>query len=339
MKKILIPILLVFISIILIILYKTKDTDNSTKNSIVNTKDTTQEFYNIPSSLRSEFKTDWSKINPKIEKAISGGPKKDGIPAINDPQFESIKDTKIKDSVQAIILDDNNTKKVYPYNILTWHEIVNDTINNIPVSITFCPLCGSSIVFERKIENKILTFGVSGHLIESNMIMYDKETESLWQQSTGKSLAGEYLDKELALVNFQTLDIGQIKETYPDALILDQNTGFNRDYNNNPYSGYEDDESFIFPISKENNEYPSKSIFAVFKINEDVFGIPWLDIEEDILYEETANGNKISIEKKNGELIINNQNNNSKSIPFYFEMWFSLYNQNKDNLTIIKLTK
>jgi len=138
----------------------------------------------IPRFLIKSFpNTDWSKIDPSILKALSGGPGKDGIPAIDTPKFDALSSVKSPDTVQAIVMKSENTVKVYPYNILVWHEIVNDTVDGVPVSITFCPLCGSAIVYNRTLPDGVTTFGVSGALAESNMIMYDRATETLWQQS------------------------------------------------------------------------------------------------------------------------------------------------------------
>jgi hypothetical protein len=161
--------------------------------------------------------------------------------------------------VQAIVMEDGQQVKVYPYNILNWHEIVNDTVNDIPVAITFCPLCGSAIVYDRRVGGETLTFGVSGFLLESNMIMFDREYESLWQQSTGKVLAGKNLDQELNLAPFQRLTMGEVRTLYPNALVLSEDTGYTRDYGRNPYSGYEDSQDYVFTPSKENLRFPSKN--------------------------------------------------------------------------------
>jgi len=309
------------------------DTLGDSTLSKVNIEEPSKEFPNIPLSLRTDFKTDSSKINPKIEKSISGGPTKDGIPAIDNPNFEPLKNSKLEDNIKAIVLNDKGIRKVYPYNILVWHEIINDTINEIPVSITFSPLSGSAIAFNRTIDNKTLTLGVSGHLLEGNMIMYDKETESLWQQSTGKALAGEYLDKELKLFPLQVMNIGEIKKTYPKSIVLTENTGFERDYKNNPYFGYNESEDFRFNPSIVNRLYPQKEIFVVFKINEKVVGIPWLELKENISYDKIIDNKNIFIKKNRGELTLTIDKN--VPIPFYFEMWFSLYAQNQDNIIIL----
>jgi cytochrome c biogenesis protein CcdA len=175
----------------------------------------------IPNFLRSSFpQTDWSRADPAIANALSGGPDKDGIPAIDDPQFVPIASFRHPDSVQALVIEGKSVAKAYPYNILVWHEIVNDTVDGTAVAVTFCPLCGSAIVFERVLpDGGITTFGVSGGLLESNMIMFDRATETLWQQSTGRSLAGKHFGHRLLLHKFQLMTVGEIKAQYPDAMI------------------------------------------------------------------------------------------------------------------------
>lgn len=271
--------------------------------------------------LRSFPKTDWSKADPAISKALDGGPGKDGIPAIDEPQFEQISSYKHSDSIQAIVLRDNDTVKVYPYNILTWHEIVNDTVDGRPVAITFCPLCGSAIVYDRTLPDGFTTFGVSGALAESNMVMYDRSSETLWQQSTGKALAGKHFGRSLELVKFQLLTIGEVKAKYPNAKILSENTGHRRDYARNPYSGYEDSEDFIFSPSNNDQRYFSKTIFVAFDINGTPVAVPWLELKNGQTYETLAKGETIRLSKSDNELTITKEN--GQEVPFYFEMWFS----------------
>lgn len=287
----------------------------------------------IPRDLQQSFsKAEWDITNPSLTKVISGGPGKDGIPSIDKPQFVPIDTFQYADTVQAIVLQDKDTTKVYPYNILNWHEIVNDTIDGIPVAVTFCPLCGSAIVFDRRVNDTILTFGVSGFLLESNMIMFDRENEYLWQQSTGNILAGDNLDTTLELIPFQLMTIAEIKEKYPKALILSDNTGYNREYGSNPYSGYEDSEQFIFPPTQEDLRYPAKNIFVAFRLDNNIIGIPYSNLENGQTYTTTIQNNPITITRNSGEITISNPQNNE--IPFYFEMWFSLATQHGANIIV-----
>ena len=312
------------------------ETDTLNNSSLDNNMSNKESAIDVPRSLERHFPTtDFSKADPKLEEALSGGPGKDGIPAIDDPKFVPLSEFNRPNNIQAIVLVGESTTKVYPYNILTWHEIVNDDFEGTPVAITFCPLCGSAIVYNRTLPNgEVSTFGVSGSLLESNMIMYDRATENLWQQSTGKTLAGSFHSAKLKLEPFQLLTLGDVRETHPDALVLSEDTGHRRNYGRNPYAGYEDSESFIFRPSNLDATFPSKTIMAVFKDRESVFATPWLKLREagsaEITEAEITYNLKVS---DSGELTITDSNGDTH--PFFFEMWFSVAVQNEENLKVI----
>lgn len=294
---------------------------------------------NTPRFLQISFpETDFQQADERIARAISGGPSKDGIPALDFPKFESLQDSVIHDEVQAVVLkgEGESEIKVYPYNILTWHEIVNDTIDGRLVSVTFCPLCGSAIVYDRTISGEVTTLGVSGGLIESNMIMYDRATESLWQQSTGKALAGKYFGSTLELVPFQLLPVGEVRRLYPDAQILATDTGYQRDYSHNPYAGYEDtNNQFFFEVSEYSGQFPSKEIMVVFRLGEQVVTTPWLALKDGVTKTVSVNDQTIMLRKQAGELEIMSEN--GKMLPFYFEMWFSVAVQHdQENLVVVE---
>jgi len=309
--------------------------EQSNKESFLEEKNTDtysshQSSSMIPSFLTRSFtSTDWSKYDPSLEDALSGGPSKDGIPAIDNPQFEKVSDFTRSGDIQAIVLKGDREIKVYPYNILTWHEIVNDVVDDIPVAVTFCPLCGSAIVYDRRLSGGVSTFGVSGGLLESNMIMYDRETESLWQQSTGKSLAGFYFGETLKFVEFQLMSMKDVIEKFPNALVLSEKTGHIRAYGSNPYSGYEENEGFFFAPSFEDSRYPSKEIFVAFYLGGTPVAVPWLSLIDGNTYTTKAENSSVVITKEGGELSITSER--GEKIPFYFEMWFSWAVQNQDN--------
>lgn len=288
---------------------------------------------NVPGDLKRVFsKTDWSIADPNLERALSGGPGKDGIPSIDAPKFVPLDTFEHPDTVQAIVMKDGNNVKAYPYNILNWHEIVNDTVAGVPVAVTFCPLCGSAIVYDRRVDGETLTFGVSGFLLESNMIMFDREHELLWQQSTGKVLAGRDLDTELGLAPFQLMTMGEVKKMYPQAQVLSENTGYRRAYDRNPYSGYEDSEGYIFSPSKEDTRYPSKTIFVVFRYEGKTIGAPYLKLTDGIVFQTNVNGDSITL-KREGDLLTITDSKGSE-LPFYFEMWFSFVTQHGEKAII-----
>ncbi len=286
----------------------------------------------IPSFLRQSFPdTDWSQADPAIAQALGGGPPKDGIPAIDDPSFVPVADFGNPDDVQALLVVGDTEVKAYPYNILVWHEIVNDTIDGTPIAVTFCPLCGSAVVFERMLpDGEVTTFGVSGGLLESNMIMFDRATETLWQQSTGRALAGEHYPHELELHQFQLLTVGQIKDLYPEAVIQSDNTGYVRDYSRNPYAGYDRSDNFYFRPSKIDARYPAKEIFVAFTVTGTRVAAPWLAFENGRHYETDVDGERVALTKTDGELVISGAD--GTEIPFYFEMWFSWAAQNDEGV-------
>lgn len=288
----------------------------------------------VPRSLAQSFpETDFSKTDPDITNAISGGPAKDGIPAIDEPTFVPLGEFNRPDTVQAIVLVGESETKVYPYNILTWHEIVNDEIDDVPVAVTFCPLCGSAIVFERTLpDGTVSTFGVSGSLLESNMIMYDRETENLWQQSTGKVLAGAFFPAQLELVSFQLMNLGEIRSVFPEAMVLSENTGHRRDYARNPYAGYETDNRFVFDPSDLDTTFDPKEIMVVWRTEDAMYTTPWQSLR-------TAGGLKY-IGDTNFSLTLSDSSeltitdDRGGVYPFYFEMWFSVAIQNEDLVVV-----
>lgn len=292
----------------------------------------------VPRSLARSFpRTDFTQADPNLANAVAGGPPKDGIPAIDDPTFVPLSAFDRPDSVQAIVLAGENITKVYPYNILVWHEIVNDEIDGTPVAVTFCPLCGSAIVYNRTLpDGTVSTFGVSGALLESNLIMYDRATENLWQQSTGETLAGSFHPATLTHEPFQLLTLGAIRETYPNAVVLSEDTGYRRDYARNPYAGYESDDRFLFTPSDLDTSFPPKTIMAVFRDGGTTFAAPWLALREAGEATVTSGERTYTLTvTKNGELTV--KDSAGETLPFYFEMWFSVAAQHQGELTVVEL--
>lgn len=195
-------------------------------------------------------KTDFSKRSVNIEEIRSGGPPKDGIPAIDKPRFISIKqaDHWLNSQEPVIVLTLKGQAHAYPLQVLIYHEIVNDELADIPVSVTFCPLCNASIIFDRRVEGRVLDFGVTGKLRNSDMIMYDRQTESWWQQFTGKGIVGEYTGTVLKQIPASIVAYGDFRESYPTGLVLSKKTGYSRPYGRNPYRGYDrvGDSPFLF---------------------------------------------------------------------------------------------
>ncbi|PCJ21285.1 MAG: hypothetical protein COB02_01495 [Candidatus Cloacimonadota bacterium] len=203
-------------------------------------------------------KTNFSKSSISLEDVFSGGPSKDGIPSIDKPKFVALKFSVLNQykTEPVIVIDYKNVVKAYPIRLLMWHEIVNDKINQESIVITFCPLCNAGIVYDTNFNGKNHRFGVSGLLRNSDMIFYDDETETLWQQFTGIGLVGDYKDKSLKHIPSMLMSFESLLKKYPQAQILSSKTGFNRRYGKNPYAMYDEGNTYFptFPINSRKNK-------------------------------------------------------------------------------------
>jgi hypothetical protein len=245
-----------------------------------------------PVRAESEFTTDFSKHSVPYGEILSGGPPKDGIPPIDAPNFQSTReaDEWLKDREPVVFVQVGEDARAYPIQILIWHEIVNDTVGGEPLVVSFCPLCNTAIAFKRTFNGQVLDFGTTGRLRHSNLIMYDRQTETWWQQATGDAIAGEHTGAQLEFYPATMISWADFKNLYPNGRVLSRETGFARDYGKNPYYGYDDinQSPFLFngvtpdqlpPMARVltidlNNEavaYPYK-ILSEMKVNNDTVG-------------------------------------------------------------------
>jgi len=184
--------------------------------------------------------TDFSQTSVDFGSIMSGGPPKDGIPSIDNPEFVPL--AKYKDAAETepvITFAHKGDARAYPLRVLIWHEIVNDTVGGLPVSVTYCPLCNSSIVFDRRLDDKILDFGTTGKLRNSDMVMYDRQTETWWQQFTGTGIVGELNGKALKMLPARVESLAKFRARYPAGKVLVPSDPNFRPYGNNPYMGYD----------------------------------------------------------------------------------------------------
>ena len=188
---------------------------------------------------------------------FSGGPPRDGIPPIDSPRFETVEsaDNWLEDLEPLIILEINGEARAYPLQILIWHEIVNDEFDGQPVVVTFCPLCNTALVFARPaINGEVLTFGTSGNLRISDLVMWDRQTESWWQQFNGEAIVGDLTGTKLEFIPSAIISWADFKSKQPDGQVLSIQTGFSRSYGRNPYSGYDNINSFPFLFTGDLND-------------------------------------------------------------------------------------
>jgi hypothetical protein len=180
---------------------------------------------------------------------VAGGPPPDGIPPIDDPTFLAVDEVSFLDDREPVLaIEIEGDARAYPLRIMTWHEIVNDVVGGVPVTVTYCPLCNTGIAFERPtIEGALLDFGTSGRLYNSNLLMYDRQTDSLWAQATGQAVLGELTGTQLTFVPARIVAWADWRAEHPGGLVLSQDTGHDRPYGENPYEGYDTtDDPFLF---------------------------------------------------------------------------------------------
>ena len=186
-------------------------------------------------------KTDFSRHSVELAQIMSGGPPKDGIPSIDQPKFITVAASDLPANEPVIGLEVNGVARAYPLRIMTWHEIVNDEIGGVPVIVTYCPLCNTAIVYDRRIKgvNGAPSFGTSGMLMNSNLIMYDRASETWWQQFTGTGIVGRFEGVRLKALPARLESFASFKKRFPKAVVLVPNNPNARPYGRNPYKGYD----------------------------------------------------------------------------------------------------
>ncbi|WP_135503634.1 DUF3179 domain-containing protein [Roseovarius aestuariivivens] len=222
-----------------------------------------------PAFWRHEWPgTDFSRKSVESWVEIqSGGPGRDGIPAIDAPRFAPVaRETRLSPREAVISLSLGGRARAYPIRYLMWHEIVNDRVAGVPVAVTFCPLCNSGLVFDRRVGGRVLSFGVTGKLRHSDMVMYDRQTESWWQQAVGEAIVGELTGRELRQIPAVMESWAQFRARHPQGEVL-QPPGAARDYGRNPYAGY-DRASRPFLYSGENPPHGIHPLARVVRVGD-----------------------------------------------------------------------
>ena len=185
-------------------------------------------------------KTDFSRTSVEFSEIFSGGPPKDGIPSIDSPRFVPVAEySGAGDTEPVISFAHGGDARAYPLRVLIWHEIVNDTVGGLPVSVTYCPLCNSAIVFDRRADGRVLDFGTTGKLRNSDLVMYDRQTESWWQQFTGTAIVGQLTGTELRFLPARVESMERFRTRFPSGRVLVPGDPNMRPYGVNPYVRYD----------------------------------------------------------------------------------------------------
>jgi hypothetical protein len=215
-----------------------------------------------------------------LERIVSGGPGKDDIPAIDEPRFLSAGQADfLADDDLVIGVVGTTTAKAYPLRILTWHEVVNDHLDDTAVAVTFCPLTASALVFDRRIDGREHSFGVSGWLYENNVLMYDRATDSLWSQLGGGAVAGVATGTQLVHVASLRTSWQSWKEAHPATLVLSPDSGVRRDYARNPYRLYELSGSPMFEPARLDARVQAKELVLGVSVGSERKAYPFIELE------------------------------------------------------------
>lgn len=236
--------------------------------TFVHDSETTKE--NTSQSDRQVFVTDGVKHSIPLDEILSGGPPKDGIPSLDNPEFVSVSKTgdDLDDDSIGLGLVVDGEARFYPYDILVWHEIVNDSFGAVPVLVTYCPLCRTGVVFDRRVGGEPQEFGVSGKLWKSNLLMYNRtgneDTESLWSQVLGEAVLGVETGSRLTVISSDTVKYGDWKVKNPKTTVLSRETGTIRPYGTDPYGGYYTDDTVSFGATFDDDRlHPKAFVFGI----------------------------------------------------------------------------
>jgi hypothetical protein len=191
-----------------------------------------------------------------IDEIHRGGPPRDGIPALDSPKIVAASTAPWLDGERVIGVIVGDAARAYPLSVLVWHELVNDRLADTPVLVTYCPLCATGLVFDRRVDGRELTFGVSGLLYQSDLLMFDRQTDGLWSQISAHAVTGPLRDRRLTLLRSRITTWADWKHRHPATTALSSDTGHRRAYGRTPYMGYAESETLVFPAPLDRRYHP-----------------------------------------------------------------------------------
>ncbi len=306
------------------------DSVGSAESSQVQSQKSQDPGEEVVNNVRLQLDSDGAKV--PLSELLNGCPFKDCIPAINEPEYDSVEvaGTWLNDFDRVFVLEHNNQVKIFPQRIMNWHEIVNDWFGDDPIAVTFCPLCGTATAFERRVDGVATEFGVSGKLHNSDLVMYDRYEGSLWQQVTGEAIVGPAArrDEVLEPLFLVTLEWQQAQVEFPKAQVLSRVTGHSRDYSRYPYGSYEQDADIYFQVSNQDDRlHPKAWVLGIT-----VAGSSKAYVEDQLAegtITDTVGGTRIEILKENDIVRFTNLSTDEEIVPLR-SFWFAWVAFNAD---------
>jgi hypothetical protein len=263
---------------------------------------------------------------------LRGGPPKDGIPALDTPLFiDSDKASYLADDDRVLGVLIGQTAKAYPIRVLNWHEVVNDQVEGTSLVVSYCPLCATGAVFSSVVDNKVLSFGVSGLLYNSDVLLYDRQSESLWSQIHGQSISGPFARQTLEQLPVTHTSWKRWREQHPDTLVLSVETGYNRDYSRNPYGDYSISEQLFFPVEHEAPHllHPKETVLGVsIDSGHKAYPFSTLKLQGKKIFSDSLNGKKYTViwdEEGNSAKAVSSEGIPLQQIQGFWFAWFAFH--------------
>lgn len=268
---------------------------------------------------------DLTRHSIPLDQIVDGGPGKDGIPAILSPRFvPAAAATFLQDTDRVLGLSVAGEARAYPIKILNWHEIVNDTFDGKPVVVTYCPLCGTGIAFDADFQGRRHTYGVSGLLYESDLLMYDHQTESLWSQIRMEAVAGPMTGQHLTPLFLNHTTWADWRAHHPSTGVLSTATGSFRNYDRDPYIGYVDQPDLFFDVAHVDSRYPPKEWVVGIEIEGVSKAYPFIQLKKvDSPIRDQFNGRVITIEFNGQARSASVMDEAGKPLPAVMGFWFA----------------
>lgn len=265
---------------------------------------------------------DLSNATVPRKEILSGGPGRDGIPALLKPRFvPADRADFLRDDDIVMGFAHGDEARAYPIRILNWHELVNDTVGGQKIVVSYCPLCGSGMVFDRNVGGKELTFGVSGLLYQSDVLMYDHQTESLWSQLKTEAISGNSVGQKLKWLPSHQMTWNAWRRKHPRTLVLSTDTGHPRDYSRNPYRGYERVEETMFPVASRNRSLPNKEIVAGVLVNGIAKAYPLSRLPAEL--DDTIAGRPVTVRYDANARSVTVTDADGNAVPVVIAYWFA----------------
>ena len=280
-----------------------------------------------PSNAQSFNGFELSNLLIPVHEIRKGGPPRDGIPSIDRPIFLSAGQTTfLKDNDYVLGVSWNGESKAYPIRIMDWHEVVNDYFSNDPVVVTYCPLCGSGVAFNSRVNSQSLTFGVSGLLYNSDVLLYDRQTKSLWSQLETMAISGPQSGAKLEIIPTAYITWNDWKMKYPETKVLSTETGHVRDYNRSPYQSYEGVPDLMFPVEHHNRLFRNKERVIGVAINGKHKAYPFSQLKKAKgLVIDTFQGKTLTITYDHKTKTASITDENHRNLPGITLFWFAWY--------------